>query len=98
MIRLVTTTAHGVLIILGVIGTNLDRLRAGQPVHVDLGRLLRDGLEPGVQDGRLELAICFGETHAAIVLDLREAGVPMPEHALNAAIELDEQLSDEAPE
>lgn len=100
MIRIVATTAAGPLIILGLVETNLDRLRSGQPVRIDLGQMLVQGHgngpeRPGHLEGRLQLAIVYGTTHVGIIDDLRRARIPVEAQHREAARVLDEQLRDE---
>lgn len=51
------------VLILGLTGENLDRLRAGQPVHVEAG-----SVHPDVQVGVILLA---GETEHQMMNDMR---------------------------
>jgi len=100
VIRILATTAGGPLIILGVVETNLDRLRSGQPISVDLGRMFvqsQDGGDerPDHLEGTLQLAITYGTTHEGIVRELAEAGIPVASEHRRAARELDDQLRKE---
>lgn len=72
MIQALATMADGrVLILLGLSQGNIDRLRQGQPLHVDPTVLL--GLKPTDVIGGI--AILYGETEGAIARALEEAGV-----------------------
>jgi hypothetical protein len=96
VIRVLAQTAKGSLIIVGIVETNVDRLRSGQPIHVDLGRMFTQSTEgderPDHLDGTLQLAITYGTTHVAIIDEFRRSGVPIDDTALGAARKLDEQL------
>jgi hypothetical protein len=97
MIRILAVTDHGPLIILGVVETNLDRLRNGQPIHVDLGRMFAQsqgdsGDRPAHLEGRLGLAITYGTTHVGIIDELAAARIPIDDEHRDAARKLDDQL------
>jgi hypothetical protein len=64
MIRALGGDRADPVLILGLSDENWRRLRAGQPISVDLGEL-----EPGLRTGRVLLLA--GETEAAIMDDLR---------------------------
>jgi hypothetical protein len=98
VIRIVAQTrGGGVLIMLGIVDTNIDRLRDGQPISVDLGKLLVQADETGHDNptwmrGPLHLAIAYGRTHEGIVEDMRQGGIPVSSRHRKAARELDDQL------
>ena len=72
MIRAVATRADGTkLLLLGVDERNVERLKAGKPIMVEGGPL---GL-PNVA-----VAIMYGETMQAIIDELKEAGISVPDH------------------
>jgi len=105
MIRCVLVHKTGVIIALGIVEENVRRMKAGEPLSCDIGRMLMataaDPLADDVEAARASVAlmVSYGETHEQIVREwnqqLEASGMEMPAAALKDAIELDVQLREE---
>lgn len=74
MIQLVLGRADGQrLLILGLDKRNLDRLKAGQPIHVPLA------LNPALKALGLDISIAYAETQTDLLDQLRASGLPIPD-------------------
>lgn len=100
MIRAVAQGKDGPLILLGITEENIHRLKQGRPIHIALGRLLRqaaretEGLGHRTADASLGLAIFYGETHHDAVAMLQEYGIRLPKGAAEEADAIDASLRD----
>lgn len=77
----------GPLVLLGVSAGNVRRLVAGEPILVDLSRLLPQ--QAAGKPVRAELAIHYGETLGAIADELASHGLPLPPGERERIDELD---------
>ncbi len=59
---------RGPLLLFGLSAENMKRLQSGQPIKINL-------TEMGMQG---EVLIMYGQTEAAIVEELRQAGIELP--------------------
>lgn len=105
MIRCVLVHKTGVIVALGIVEENIRRMKAGDPLSCDLGRMLSQTAADELYDevdgarGTVALMMSYGETHEQIVREWNAqlAASPgptleMPANALADAIELDAQL------
>ncbi len=60
---------RGPLLLFGLSAENIKRLQSGQPIKINL-------TEMGMQG---EVLIMYGQTEAAIVEELRQAGIELPD-------------------
>lgn len=97
MIRAVTHTSDGgILILLGITDGNIERLKSGMPISLNLGELMVEAFKGAGELPRqgLSLAIDYQPTHRQIVEEWSKAGVPLPEDALADAIRIDADQDD----
>lgn len=105
MIRCVLVHKTGVIVALGIVEENVRRMKAGDPLSCDIGRMLmataRDPQSDEIDSARgsVALMVSYGETHEQVVREwnqqLEASGMQMPGNALADAIELDNQLREE---
>lgn len=105
MIRCVLVHKTGVIVALGIVEENVRRMKAGDPLSCDIGRMLmataRDSQSDEIDSARgsVALMVSYGETHEQVVREwnqqLEASGMQMPGNALADAIELDNQLREE---
>lgn len=72
------------VILLGVTEENVNRLKEGKPIRVDLAQF-----EVGLEG---DLVILYGKTHRAVVDDLNASGIRLPDDAVAQADAIDEAL------
>lgn len=100
MIRCVMFHGGGLVIAVGIVEANIEKLRDGQPMTVPIGTMLKQVAQmDDLEAGQVTLMVDYGETHEAIIEhwndQLALTGVEMPEHALRDARALDAQLREE---
>lgn len=93
MIRAVTKGKEGEpVVILGITRDNIERLKRGHPIAVDLsefGLALRGAVD------HTKVTVLYGETHEEVVDIIEGAGVKLPQGARREAHEMDARLARE---
>lgn len=98
MIRAVAETRDGMAVLLGITEGNVERLKAGMPLTLDLGALMVEAMR-GFEDddrpieqpyrGKLQLFISYQPTHVEIVQEWIRAGLPVGAEMLEQARQID---------
>jgi hypothetical protein len=103
VIRMMVTTDAGPVIVLGIIESNVRLMREGRPLHLDLAQFTKEAYAEHANElpekGSLHLMIYYGQTHRAILEQLRDELAPQG-HTIAAAQfaaaeQLDAQLREE---
>lgn len=66
MIKVVLQTSRGPMLLFGLTKTNVERLKAGDPIHIDCGELGVHGVT---------VVIMYGDTQTDITDELESVGV-----------------------
>ena len=81
----------GPILMLGITEPNVQRLKAGMPIDVDLAPMTAAlGGAPLVR-----VVIAHGARHVDVVSDMERGGLPVPPQLYEQARQLDEQLEQE---
>jgi len=88
MIRALTQGKDGPLILVGITGENVKRMREeGQPINFHLAEFGIAARHP-----KASVVIFYGETHRAAMQTLEDAGIELPEGAHAQAQAIDDSL------
>lgn len=94
MIRAVAYTERGMALLLGITDGNVERLKEGLPIAVDLGATLIEAKNEfeDLNQGKLELFISYQPTHVEIVQEWLDAGLPIDPSMIEDAAKIDATL------
>ena len=79
MVKFVVGNSEKVLVGLGITDANIEQLKRGRPILVDIADVVLRLLKSRLLIANAEITIVYGKDEAAIVADLRRLGLVTPE-------------------